>query len=490
MNFIIIVSDTLRRDHLGCYGNKWISTPNIDRFAEKSIKFDKVYSGSFPTVPHRRDLLTGRFTAGYTPWAPLSSDEVVLAEVLKKKDYISMMVCDCPHILENGYHYDRGFDGFEWIRGQESDRWKTSPEKLNHKFDNVKNRAPNRIAKNHYKNTSYWRYEEDRFVARTMVESCRWLEDNYRRDKFFLYVDTFDPHEPWDAPQWYTEKYNPGYKGKVIEYPRYDFVNEFLTGEELKHCQALYAAEVTLVDRWVGRLFEKIEDLGLLEDTMVIFTTDHGFLLGEHEIMGKGLIFEGEDVDRFSYIPLYEEINHIPFIAFFPKSKMRNSDAIIQPMDIMPTILDLAEVEIPETVHGKSFKDVLTGKTEKHRDFGVSAPYLGMSNMPVSIVDNSYSAVLYPKEIAENKELLDKAIDAYGKKQIKFEELGKTVDEQVYIKELEQLDLVDKLYDLKISTKQKTSIANKNQGIVKKYRKKLIEFFKETQIKKDILSQW
>ena len=128
MNFIVIISDTLRRDHLGCYGNEWISTPNIDRFAERSLVLDRAYSASFPTVPHRRDVMTGRFTASYTPWAPLDREEVVLQQVLSDTGYVTMMVCDCPHIVENGYHYDRGFTGFEWIRGQETDRWRTHPD--------------------------------------------------------------------------------------------------------------------------------------------------------------------------------------------------------------------------------------------------------------------------------------------------------------------------------------------------------------------------
>jgi len=127
MNFILIISDTLRRDHLGCYGNTWISTPHIDRFAEQSIVFDRTYAASFPTVPHRRDVMTGRYTFTYSVWAPLPLDEVVAAEELGKAGYVSMMVADCPHILENGYHFDRGFAGWEWIRGQESDRWRTRP---------------------------------------------------------------------------------------------------------------------------------------------------------------------------------------------------------------------------------------------------------------------------------------------------------------------------------------------------------------------------
>ncbi len=298
MNFIIIISDTLRRDHLGCYGNEWISTPNIDRFAAASLLFENAYSASFPTVPHRRDVLTGRFTASYTPWAPLSHDEVVLPEVLRQKDYLSMMICDCPHILENGYHYDRGFDGFEWIRGQESDRWKTWPDAPQEQCDPAKIRNAEGMRRRHRRNVAWWRHESDTFVARTMAETCRWLEDNYRRENFFLYVDTFDPHEPWDAPQWYVEMYDAGYDGEVVDYPLYART-DFLTKRELRHARALYAAEVTLVDRWVGRALEKIADLGLFRNTMVMVTTDHGFLHGEHGIMGKSLI----GPHGLSYIP-------------------------------------------------------------------------------------------------------------------------------------------------------------------------------------------
>ena len=122
MNIILIVCDTLRRDHLGCYGNDWISTPHIDRFASRSIIFNRAYAASFPTVPHRHDVMTGRYTFIESEWEPLPRDEVILAQELGKAGYCSMMVIDQPHIVENGYHYDRGFTGWEWIRGQETDR--------------------------------------------------------------------------------------------------------------------------------------------------------------------------------------------------------------------------------------------------------------------------------------------------------------------------------------------------------------------------------
>ncbi len=94
MNTILIVCDTLRRDHLGCYGNTWIDTRHIDAFAQRSLVFDRAYSASFPTVPHRRDVMTGRYTFTYAAWAPLTPEETVLADVLSAHGVTTMMVCE------------------------------------------------------------------------------------------------------------------------------------------------------------------------------------------------------------------------------------------------------------------------------------------------------------------------------------------------------------------------------------------------------------
>ena len=102
LNVIFVVSDTLRRDHLSIYGNDWISTPYLERFAQDALIFENAYTGSFPTVPNRHDIMTGRFTATYIPWAPLPADELVLAQILSDNDYLTMMIVDQPHILENG----------------------------------------------------------------------------------------------------------------------------------------------------------------------------------------------------------------------------------------------------------------------------------------------------------------------------------------------------------------------------------------------------
>jgi len=472
MNFILIVSDTLRRDHLGCYGNDWISTPHIDRFAERSLVFDQCYAGSFPTVPNRRDIITGRFTASYTPWAPLSLDETILSEVLLDAGYLTMMVCDCPHILENGYHYDRGFEGFEWIRGQESDRWRTDPEKPAHRCESKKLRWPDSLLKYHRRNSARWRHESDRFVARTMAAASEWLEDNYKRKNFLLYVDTFDPHEPWDAPQWYVDMYDPGYDRQVVDYPLYART-DFLTPAELKHCRALYAAEVSLVDRWVGRLFERIEDLGLLENTMVLFTTDHGFLHGEHGFIGKALV-TGEPADAaLTYIPLYEEISHIPCIVHLPGAKPGRTDAVVQPMDIMPTVLEQAGLPIPETVHGRSFCPVLKRTTDHHRRVAFSAPFLGTVNPPVTVTQDRWSAILYPRaSIATDQ--LDAAVDGVSKRQ-------STASAE---------RPADLFFDLKADPCQLTSVAELHPESIKEARKEFAVFLRQIGTQEGIVGRW
>jgi arylsulfatase A-like enzyme len=376
---------------------------------------------------------------------------VVLPQVLGADGYLTMMVCDCPHILENGYHYDRGFDAFEWIRGQESDGWKPYPEAPAFECDAVKIRNPERLRTHHQRNIAWWEHESDTFVARTMTEACRWLEKAYAREKFFLYVDTFDPHEPWDAPQWFVEMYDPGYEGQVVRYPLYAPC-DFLTDAELKHVRALYAAEVTLVDRWVGRLLEKIDDLGLLTNTMVLLTTDHGFLHGEHGIMGKSLI----SANRVQYVPLYEEIAHIPLVIHAPGCTAGARDAVVQPMDFMPTILDLAEVAQPDTVHGKSFAKLLRGRRGQHRDFAVSSPYMGGEAVPCTVTSGQWSAVFWsaPKE----GQFVDRAVDGLAK-----------VQDAVAGGE-------DLLFDLSRDSAQQRNVAGEHPEVMADLRGKLLEF--------------
>ena len=110
----------------------------------------------------------------------------------------------------------------------------------------------------------------------------QWLQRHYK-ENFFLYIDTWDPHEPWDAPNYYTELYMPDYDGEIIEppYNRGQDVPGFTEGQGQEGPRRLLC-EVTMVDTWIGYLLRCVENMGLTDNTAIIFTTDHGFLLGEH----------------------------------------------------------------------------------------------------------------------------------------------------------------------------------------------------------------
>ncbi len=468
MNFIVIVSDTFRRDHVGCYGNRWISTPHLDAFAREAQVFENAYSASFPTVPNRRDVMTGCFTAAYTGWAPLTEKETVISQVLSDAGYATAMITDCPHILENGYRFDRGFQSWEWIRGQESDRWKTHPRRPPSPCDPKKIRGAAKLSECHRRAVAARRYESDTFVAQTMTKAGEWLEDNYRDGPFFLYVDTFDPHEPWDAPQWYVERYDPGYAGEVVDYPQYARVQGYLSPEELKHCRALYAAEATLVDRWTGRLLQKISDLNLLDDTLVLFTTDHGFLLGEHGIIGKALVPEPDLI----YIPLYEEISHIPLIVHVPGGSAGRRKAIVQPQDIMPTILELAHVPVPETVNGRSFAGVVRGGPDRHRDFAVSVPFIGMDTVFATVWKDHWAGILRPGKRPGGGKHVDKAIDGYAKTERAAGLEG------------------EMLFDMACDPQQEKNLIRKHPGVMAGLRADLLSYFESARANPKLIEAW
>lgn len=473
MNFLVIVSDTLRRDFIGCYGNDWVKTPNIDRLAADSLVFDNAYITSFGTVPARRDIFTGRYTATYSVWAPLPRDEVVLAECLGRQGYTSMMVADTPHILENGFHYDRGFDGWEWIRGQESDRWRTDPDIPTLPASPDKIRSPQHLAQTHLRNVAHRQLEEDYFAPNTMIEASRWLERHYgSRRPFLLYVDTFDPHEPWDAPRWYVEAYDAGYEGEEVTYPRYA-KSDFLTEAELRHVRALYAAEVTMVDRWVGHLLNRLEDTGFADDTCVMLTSDHGFLHGEHGYVGKSLIGPG----GLSALPLWDEISHIPLIVHTPGGRTGRTNAYAQLSDMMPTMLELADAPIPPTVQGRSFAPVLQGEADSLHETALSFPFLvvgGYAGVAITLTtdDWTYISAGLPVEFAAVNGVDTYLIDGLRKG------LCPVPDAQ------------DLLYDRRADPLQQNNLASQRTDVTRELRREIQQQLTRLGTNPDIVRCW
>ncbi len=401
MNVILFISDTFRYDNLSCYNGKTrVKTPVLDQFAGQSYVFTNAYLSSFPTVPNRLDLMSGRFSHIDHEWCPLPEETITLQQILSASGTVTQLISDNPHILEMGYNYQRGFDAFEWIRGQETDQWKTAPKDIKLPSTPAKIRARDFIVKHYLRNTARWKSEEDHFVAQTVRSACEWLQENQDQDQFFLHIEAFDPHEPWDAPQKYRDLYDTGFQGEDIIYPHYNYWREFLTKDEIDHICALYMAEVSMVDYWFGVLLDKVEDLGMAEDTAVIFCSDHGYLFGEHEFTGKSKMTVHNENFTYEAMPMYTEIRRIPLLIRLPRqSQGQGIDALVQTPDLMPTIMEMAGLVSteaiagqtrtqalqcgmfytrgwefnPEAVHGISLMPLMQGAATKLRDIVVSS---------------------------------------------------------------------------------------------------------------------
>lgn len=421
-NVVFIVSDTFRRDHLGAYGNARIRTPHLDRLARQSVMFDHHVISSFPTMPARADFLTGQFSYTYMGWEPLPGHLDTLPGLLSAAGYLSMGIVDTPFYIRDGYGYDRGFDDFIWVRGQGDD---TRPAE----------RADAR---------STWTAEADRMVARTMSAAESWLERHYK-EPFFLYVDTWDPHEPWDAPAYYTALYKPDYDGRT-HYPSYGkWAEAGLSEEDVRTAHASYCGEVTMVDRRIGHLLDKLDVLGLTENTIVVFVSDHGFYFGEHGYFGKAewihepdavLSADSDAPAWFSkswlltvgWSPLYQELTRVPLLVRAPGLAPGRRDALTTAPDLAPTILDMLGLDIPARMAGESFRPVLTGERREHRPFVVSSwplyfaegeitsavdsrPRRIASYMPLTITTRTHSVILGGP--AEAPELYDLTVDPH-----------------------------------------------------------------------------
>ena len=367
-NIILLVTDTYRFDNLNRAAERPIDTPYLNRFARtRAVSAERMYTGSFPTIPHRTDLATGRLGWPTYGWQPIDESSTNhIAAILGKQGYATQLICDCPHLFKA--RFNPGFDASYHNRGQEGDR------PLLHLNDDIVPVMPagktrrdpkfrgHTLADTHRWTNRYPRYEADTFPAKTGSLVMRWLEENYKSGPFFLWVDFFDPHEPWDPPEYLVRKYDPNYTGAPMIHPNYGPSREY-NPDELQNLWAHYAAEAELIDRWIGRIIEKISDLSLWDDSVVVVTTDHGMSIGEHDRTGKSNIHP--DDPRFW--PIYPEIGHIPFLLAAPGvtcgSRM---ESIMQPVDILPTVADFAGVsldEIPEPVDGFSRSEEFAGIT-------------------------------------------------------------------------------------------------------------------------------
>ncbi len=320
---LLITLDTLRRDHLSCYGYEKETTPTIDKLAEEGVKYEDAITPSSWTLPAHASLFTGMLPsfhgAHYGPIIGemkkeslliLTLDEkpATLAGELKKAGYLTGAIIGGP-VLHSNSGLDRGFDFY---------------------FDGYI-REP--------KSTAFYRPAHE-----TTMLAIRWLKEEYsapRSKPFFLFLNYFDPHSPYNAPEPWGMPDAPAEMCKISSGYYDDIFKGIrdLTNEERQFLIGQYDDEIRYMDWHIHRLFFEMQQLGLYDNIMIIITSDHGEAFGEHRLLGHGRA-------------LYDEVLRVPLIIRYPlkDKKVGVVKHRVSIASVMPTVLEYLGLPIPREV--------------------------------------------------------------------------------------------------------------------------------------------
>ncbi|WP_170763271.1 sulfatase [Ruegeria lacuscaerulensis] len=405
MKTIFVLFDSLNRLALGAYGGKSVATPNFDRFAQKAVTFDKHYVGSLPCMPARRDMHTGRLNFTHRNWGPLEPFDESFAQILSKNSVYTHLISDHLHYFENGgWGYANAFDSWDFVRGQEYDALKVMVrppvERYKERFDerhypldklpktgSLTTGNSDRMALKKLRGaiSEECLVEESDFpTAKCFASAFEFLDANKEEDDWFLQLECFDPHEPFVAPERFKAAYDTGYNGKIFNWPAYERNGN--SPEEVAAIRGNYAALVAMCDEYFGKLLDYFDEHDLWKETALVLTTDHGFLLSEHDWWAK------------NRMPYYEEISHIPMMVWHPDHRNQSGTrrkSLTQTTDLMPTFLDIHGCSIPETATGSSLLPMLASDIPT-RDSLI----FGMFGGPVGVTDGTYSYYRYPDDIS------------------------------------------------------------------------------------------
>jgi arylsulfatase A-like enzyme len=375
MNVLLVIIDTLRPDHVGAYGSPQIRTPNVDGLAARGLRFNRAFPEAMVTIPARRSIFTCRRIfpfrnfvpnpeLGQSPgWLPIDDTERTFTSVLRREGYWVAQVSDNPHLaFAKAFEpFRRSFDQWTSIVGQSG--FVKPPETV--PMSVVEHWLPPFLRDDRYvpgmrkylANTGAGEDEEQTCAARVFMAAADMLEEAKVRQPFALTVDCFDPHEPWSPPRKYIDMYgDPDYDGPEIGVTPYGFARNF-SDEQLRRLHAIYAAEVTMTDRWLGHFMDRVYELGLDDNTVIVLLSDHGYLLGERGYTGK--------------VPsqLHPELAQVPFVIVHPERKAAGeaSPYFTSTHDVGPTLLSLVGAERPRWIEGVDLSPLLDGEQPAQR---------------------------------------------------------------------------------------------------------------------------
>lgn len=331
-NVILILVDTLRADHLPIYGYKLDTAPHLSKLSQNAVVFENVMSQASWTSPSVASIFTSMMSSEHGVLSSyslrLKPDNLALAEILKDEGYFTKGISANPLISEATF-FDQGFTSFEEV-----------PAK-------------------------YMVYRStDIVVSKTL----KWLDQRKNTDPFFMYVHFIDPHDPYLAPRPFTFQTKKWNLSNVSQTLLYMFLqpsgygmygvgrtNTLYPGQ-VDNMRDRYDGEIKYIDQAISQIFRKLEERSLLNNTLVILTSDHG-----EEFLEHGDIKHGAT--------LYQETIHVPLIMFFPNGKWsgKRLKAPARSIDISPTILDFLKVEQPETFRGESLLPIISGSETQDR---------------------------------------------------------------------------------------------------------------------------
>ena len=392
LNIVVICIDTFRADIVGQHKQlSSIATPALDALAAESVRFNRCFTEPGQTIQVRNGCFTGMrgfpYAHGYYGWHEIPDEHPTIAELLLEQGYATGLIADTPHLFKPNMNQHRGFMTWEHIRGAGGDGWRTGSwnlisELFKDYFGAYEPAVPDASQLEgeiyflqHLHNVRDRREEADWPCAQVFASARRWLRDNAANAPFFLWIDCFEPHEVFDPPLDYVRRYNNSWQGPIYQQPRHILHPSFssdMQGADLDvtspdfidYYTSCYKGEIAFTDAHVGTLLEELDALGLMDDTVLIFFTDHGTELADHKGWGK----------RNTELHPFNTQQNLTIRHPDERCRDRDVEAWIQNYDLGPTILDLAGVpEACEPMDGHSVWPLVTGEQDALRPYITTA---------------------------------------------------------------------------------------------------------------------